>query len=65
MALDPVCNMEVDPTTAEWVSEHRGIKYYFCDEGCKASFEKAPDMWVRGPPPQMYMGGGCSCCGGH
>ena len=64
MALDPVCNMEVDPTTADWVSEHKGVKYYFCDEGCKASFEKAPDMWVSGAYPQ-YIGGGCSCCGGH
>jgi Cu+-exporting ATPase len=64
MAFDPVCNMEVDPTTAEWVSEYKDQKYYFCDEGCKAVFEKAPDMWLRGGYSQ-YAGGGCSCCGGH
>jgi YHS domain-containing protein len=64
MAFDPVCNMEVDPGSAEWVSEHKGVKYYFCDEGCQRAFEKAPDMWVSGAHVQ-HMGGGCSCCGGH
>lgn len=64
MAFDPVCNMQVDPDNAKWVSEHKGTKYYFCDEDCKEVFEKAPDMWVKGGY-SMYAHGGCSCCGGH
>jgi Cu+-exporting ATPase len=64
MALDPVCNMEVDPRNAEWVSEYRGVRYYFCSEGCKRAFEKAPDMFISGGHAH-HMGGGCSCCGGH
>ena len=42
MAFDPVCNMEVDPTSAQWTSEYKGTTYYFCEEGCKRAFEKAP-----------------------
>lgn len=64
MAKDPICNMEVDPTSAEWTSEYKGNTYYFCEEGCKRAFEKAPDMWLN-PSRQMQSHGGCSCCGGH
>ncbi len=64
MAIDPICKMEVDPTTAEWVSEHRGINYYFCAPGCKAMFDQDPEKWTSGAGHQ-HMGGGCSCCGGH
>jgi Cu+-exporting ATPase len=63
MAFDPVCNMEVDPQGAEWTSEYKGTTYYFCDQGCKRAFEKAPDMWLS--PSRQMQSGGCSCCGGH
>jgi Cu+-exporting ATPase len=64
MALDPVCNMEVDPGSSEWVSEHRGLKYYFCEPECKALFDKDPEVWASGGMT-TYLAGGCSCCGGH
>ncbi len=64
MALDPVCKMEVDPTSTEWVSEYRGIRYFFCEPGCKAMFDQAPERWTSGNA-QMHSTGGCSCCGGH
>ena len=64
MAFDPVCNMEVDPDSTEWVSEYKDQKYYFCDEGCKRAFEKSPDMWLN-RAQQQTTGGGCSCCSGH
>lgn len=41
-AIDPVCNMEVDVASAQWITEHAGETYYFCAPGCKAAFEKSP-----------------------
>jgi len=38
MEIDPVCGMEVDPSTAEWRHEHEGITYYFCSKGCMDDF---------------------------
>jgi len=29
MVKDPVCNMDVDETTAKYVSEYKGKKYFF------------------------------------
>lgn len=29
MAIDPVCNMEVDPARAAASCEHKGATYYF------------------------------------
>lgn len=46
MALDPVCKMEVDESTAQWTSEYQGKTYYFCAPGCKASFDKDPEKYL-------------------
>ncbi len=46
MARDPVCNMEVDKTTAEWKSEYMGETYYFCCPGCKNSFDENPGKYL-------------------
>jgi len=59
MALDPICNMEVDPDTAEWSSDYMGKRYYFCAPGCKRMFDQDPSMYVGGGQC------GCSSCGGH
>lgn len=47
MAIDPVCGMEVDKTTATWKSEYKGEIYYFCAPGCKASFDKNPGKYLN------------------
>lgn len=44
--LDPVCLMDVDPTTAKWKSEYNGRTYYFCAPSCKKTFERAPQEYV-------------------
>ena len=49
LVKDPVCGMEIDPETAAGKSEHQGVTYYFCAEGCKQSFDTNP---------QQYLGGG-------
>jgi len=47
MAIDPVCKMEVDERTAQFKSEYRGKKYYFCAPGCKRIFEKNPEKYTE------------------
>jgi YHS domain-containing protein len=46
MTKDPVCNMEVDETTAKYVSEYKGKNYFFCAPGCKAMFDRDPAKFV-------------------
>jgi YHS domain-containing protein len=47
MALDPICDMEVDPATAKWESEYKGIKVYFCAPGCKKAFDADPEKFIH------------------
>lgn len=42
MAIDPICGMEVDPTTAKWSAERGGETYYFCAPGCRRALLGAP-----------------------
>jgi len=46
MAIDPVCGMEVDPVTAEYMSEYRDEIYYFCSPGCKIVFDSEPEEYL-------------------
>ncbi len=48
MAIDPVCNMQVDERTAAGRSEYQGKQYYFCSEACKQQFDKQPEKYVAG-----------------
>ena len=45
---DPVCGMDVDEQTAAGKSDYQGQTYYFCSAGCKASFDKDPQIYVGG-----------------
>ncbi|MBP2132177.1 YHS domain-containing protein [Methanomicrobium sp. W14] len=47
MATDPVCKMDVDEKTAEYTSEYKGKRYYFCAKGCKISFDKEPEKFLE------------------
>ncbi|MHB8588079.1 MAG: heavy metal translocating P-type ATPase [Candidatus Dormibacteraceae bacterium] len=46
-AIDPVCQMTVDTATAEYRSFKSGQAYYFCSAGCKVSFDKNPEKFIR------------------
>jgi Cu+-exporting ATPase len=46
LAIDPVCGMKVDPTTAAGVEEHQGTRYFFCSEGCAAKFRADPGKYL-------------------
>ena len=49
MAIDPVCGMEVDPLTAEYMSEYKDEIYYFCSPSCKISFDSEPEAYLTVP----------------
>ena len=44
---DPVCGMMIDPKMAAATSEYKGKTYYFCARGCKASFDRDPEKYLR------------------
>ena len=43
--IDPVCGMEVDPTTAAATTCYKGSMIYFCAQGCKQAFEADPEAY--------------------
>ena len=47
MAIDPVCGMAVDEQSAAARSEYKGTTYYFCSPGCKRSFDRDPEKYVK------------------
>jgi YHS domain-containing protein len=49
-AKDPVCGMSVKISTAKYISDYKGSKYYFCSEGCKTSFDKEPEKYLAALP---------------
>src|SRR5256885_9649 len=53
MAIDPVCGMTVDEQTAPARTVHKGTTYYFCAPGCKRTFEKDPEVVLKGGPKGM------------
>jgi Cu+-exporting ATPase len=46
MAKDPVCGMDVDPTTTKHSSEYQGQIYYFCSLMCLNAFEDDPRHYL-------------------
>ena len=54
-AIDPVCGMEVEESTAEWKTTYQGQTYYFCAAGCLRSFEQDPAMYLTAGPASGHM----------
>lgn len=44
---DPVCGMDVTPSTAAGQSEHEGKTYYFCSSACKEKFDADPARFTN------------------
>ncbi len=44
MPKDPVCGMTCDET--KFKSDYKGKTYYFCNQMCKATFDKHPELYV-------------------
>lgn len=47
MAKDPICGMQVDEKDAASTSNYQGQTYYFCSAGCKETFDKKPEQFVK------------------
>jgi YHS domain-containing protein len=50
MAIDPVCQMQVDEQRAAGKSDFEGKTYFFCAVGCKAKFDQNPRKYVGADP---------------
>ena len=48
---DPVCGMNVNPSTSAHVHEHAGKKYYFCCGHCVEKFKSDPQGYLSKPAP--------------
>ena len=46
MAIDPVCKMDVEESTAAVTSKYKGKTYYFCALGCKKAFDGDPEKYL-------------------
>ncbi len=55
---DPVCGMNVNPSTAKHVLEYEGEKYYFCCGPCVEKFKGNPAQYLsRSAKPVGTLGG--------
>ncbi len=52
---DPVCGMEVSPSSGKPSLEHLGQQYRFCCEGCLKKFAAAPDGYIEATDPVCGM----------
>lgn len=52
MAKDPVCGMDVDPSSAAGKSAYSGEMIYFCSLKCKEKFDKNPEKFVASEKKQ-------------
>ncbi|MGM0826201.1 MAG: heavy metal translocating P-type ATPase [Pseudomonadota bacterium] len=43
---DPVCDMSIDPHTAEHRSKHGGKTLYFCSSRCQSRFNDNPEQYI-------------------
>lgn len=47
MAIDPVCEMQVDEETAEHKSDYEEKNYVFCSADCKSEFDENPEAYIN------------------
>lgn len=46
LAVDPVCNMVVDPDRAVGRLVHEGSAYFFCTLTCAGEFARQPERYI-------------------
>jgi Cu+-exporting ATPase len=68
-AVDPVCDMTVDPHKMAHRHSHQGRTYYFCSDGCRAKFAADPAKYLgaqaSAPPPASVPEGTIYTCPMH
>ncbi len=61
-AICPIMGGTVDKKEAEekgLVREYKGVKYYFCCEGCPEKFDKSPESYIGKTSVSRNEGGCC------
>jgi Cu+-exporting ATPase len=53
MAIDPICGMTVDPSTAAGQYEYKGRTYYFCAPSCLETFKADPERALQSKAPNL------------
>jgi Cu+-exporting ATPase len=49
LVTDPVCGMQVDPSSATGPEEYMGKRYFFCCDGCQGMFKAEPAKYANKP----------------
>src|ERR1700691_3356347 len=62
-AVDPVCGMKVERSTARFKDVHAGKEYFFCSAGCLTKFQANPTGVLASGPKGMGSGGASSTVG--
>jgi Cu+-exporting ATPase len=52
-ARDPVCGMNVDPSTSKHRFDYRGKTYHFCSAGCRTKFAADPEQYLDKSKPKV------------
>jgi P-type Cu+ transporter len=55
METDPVCGMEIEPSTAAGAWPFRGVTYFFCSVGCLERFKADPAESLAVAPADRAM----------
>ncbi|MBS7457907.1 heavy metal translocating P-type ATPase [Coralloluteibacterium stylophorae] len=63
--LDPVCGMQVDPTTSKHHAQHAGEDYHFCSARCREKFAADPDKYLSPSEPEPAIPGAIYTCPMH
>jgi P-type Cu2+ transporter len=48
MVKDPVCGMDVDEKSTQYVSNYEGTAYFFCSANDKGKFDSDPQSYLKG-----------------
>ena len=64
LPVDPVCGMEVDPST-DLRADHDGQTYYFCNPSCRERFVAEPEKFLQPREPEEAIPGAIYTCPMH
>jgi len=64
LPIDPVCGMEVDPST-DLRTDHDGKTYYFCHPSCLERFSEDPKSFLEPREPEAGIPGAIYTCPMH
>ncbi len=65
LVKDPVCGMDVDPSTARFKTTYAGRSHYFCSASCLTKFEDEPAGYLSAVPTVNMKAGTIYTCPMH